>query len=429
MRAGAASVDITPEIGCELSGYVAREQPSVGLHSRLYARALYIEHNTSCILWLHADIIGYNTDDASSLRREISSKLQMPIDAVVLSATHTHAGPATLRLLNCGTYDPAYVAHLGNCLVELAYEAKSKLESIQLVFGEGHNDLSIDRRGKPSAHVDHRIGVIGFQRNDGSYTALLANYPIHNVALGSENRYISGDLFGCAAKTLHDTLPGNPVVLFTNGACGNMNPPDHVTDFSILESWGTTLAESVLDILTQAESVTEPALLHRCSHITLPLDSHTPEWIDHWVEKLVAETGTSGGYVADRVHDAASQWKIQMLALYGSGKVQTNLPFEIQLLKIGPVRLICLGAEVFSRFTDELRQVIPGPLFLVGYANGDFGYLPTPEAFNEGGYETDNAFIFYGGYRPAPEAYNVLMQSVLSLLSSSPTNSFISPYL
>ena len=43
MKLGTAMVDITPEVGCELSGYVARVQPSVGLHTGLRAWALYLE--------------------------------------------------------------------------------------------------------------------------------------------------------------------------------------------------------------------------------------------------------------------------------------------------------------------------------------------------------------------------------------------------
>ena len=39
LLAGVAQVDITPEPGCELMGYGARNAPSTGVHAPLHARA------------------------------------------------------------------------------------------------------------------------------------------------------------------------------------------------------------------------------------------------------------------------------------------------------------------------------------------------------------------------------------------------------
>jgi hypothetical protein len=58
------------------------------------------------------------------------------------------------------------------------------------------------------------------------------------------------------------------------------------------------------------------------------------------------------------------------------------------------------NAEVFSEFTDMLRLRSDKQIYLIGYANGDLGYLPTRAAYLEGGYEVDVAHLFYGGFRP-----------------------------
>ena len=57
--------------------------------------------------------------------------------------------------------------------------------------------------------------VLGFRRADGTYIALLANYAMHNVALGGENRAVSADMAGVAAAFLRSRLPGEPVVLMS----------------------------------------------------------------------------------------------------------------------------------------------------------------------------------------------------------------------
>jgi len=54
---GTSQVDITPEVGAELSGFARRIQPSTGILDRLYARGLYLEQDGERLLWFHADLI------------------------------------------------------------------------------------------------------------------------------------------------------------------------------------------------------------------------------------------------------------------------------------------------------------------------------------------------------------------------------------
>src|ERR1051326_8682691 len=82
-----------------------------------------------------------------------------------------------------------------------------------------------DRRGKASAHTDPIVSALGWRRGDGSFIAAVLNYAMHPVALGHLNRLVSADWCGYAAEKLSRELPGRPVVLVSNGAAGNLNPP------------------------------------------------------------------------------------------------------------------------------------------------------------------------------------------------------------
>jgi hypothetical protein len=53
---------------------------------------------------------------------------------------------------------------------------------------------------------------------------------------------------------------------------------------------------------------------------------------------------------------------------------------------------------------------------VVGLANGMVGYVPTPEAFRRGGYET----TFADASRLAPEAGEMLFDAAISLLKKHP---------
>jgi hypothetical protein len=82
----------------------------------------------------------------------------------------------------------------------------------------------------------------------------------------------------------------------------------------------------------------------------------------------------------------------------------------LQTLRIGPVTLVCLGAEAFSLFTEALRAMAPNPVYFVGYSNALAGYLPSDEAYREGGYEVEGAFIYYHSFRPVRNAFDTVLE-------------------
>ena len=420
---GTAEVDITPAPGVELSGFVAREQPSLGVHDALFARALALSDGARRVIWLHVDLIGLERDDSAAIRARVARAVGGELD-VILSATHTHAGPATVRLAQCGAYEAGYVEWLGQRLVEVADVALGRLAPATLELAEGTCTLAQDRRGKPSRHVDPRVGLLAFRRADGTYAAVLANYPMHNVALGPENRFISGDVAGQAARELAAGLPGQPVVLLTNGGAGNLNPPSVGPDIARVRAWGDQLAAAALVALRAAEPVTAPALAVRTAAVTLPFAELT-------VDEARAIAARHRGYVAGkddpvsrRCRAATDTWEARMLRTLGADGAADVAPYpaaatlELAALRLGPARLACFGAEVFSIAADELRAAVGAPLYVVGYANGVIGYLAPRFAHEEGGYETGGAFIFYDAPPLAPGGYEVARARMIELLGA-----------
>jgi hypothetical protein len=91
---------------------------------------------------------------------------------------------------------------------------------------------------------------------------------------------------------------------------------------------------------------------------------------------------------------------------------------ETQVLRIGDGALFAFPAEMFVEYQLQLKAQNPlSHTFCVGYANDYQGYVPTPEALGQGGYEA----------RPmswsqfAPEAGPQLVQAARELLQSLQT--------
>ncbi|HEY3265471.1 MAG TPA: hypothetical protein VGM37_00985 [Armatimonadota bacterium] len=385
MRIGVAQADITPEPGGELCGFVAREQPSLGVHDRLLATVLYLESGGVCLPVMHAEVIGHDGDMHKFIWRFEGEYRGWPY--MLLTATHTHSGPPSIRLYECGEYDAAYCARLRDTLYGLFQEARANAEEAALVVAEARCDLGIDRRGGPHAHTDPRLPVLGWKRADGSWVAAAAVYAMHNVAMGPQNRLVSGDVAGEAARRLSEII-GAPAI-FLNGACGNINPPSVGSDFARVDEWGERLAAAAGAALEAAPPVGDETLrVGGCEWEAARLPA-PPEHI----AALEAEFAAAGeGPTGDRIRRAFERWRNEPV----EDEVRLCGQTYITVVRLGPIYLACFDAEVFSHIGDELRAATGLPVYPVGYANGDVGYVAPEWAYHEGGYETQSAFVYYG---------------------------------
>ena len=298
---------------------------------------------------------------------------------------------------------------------EAAEAALAKAEDCELVTTEGHLDLAVDRRQQVSKHTDPRVAALGLRRSDGTFKAVVVNYAMHPVALGSSNRQISADMPGQAALRLSRELPGNPVVLITNGACGNLNPPAENVPFAQIEAWGGQIADAVAALLLQALPVPRAEFRVASRIFPLPLDALDVAGIEAFAKKALQDNKSLAEW-GDKYRRVVEHWRSSLVSAAQSGGVIDHRDAELFALRLGDVILIGANAEVFSEFTDWLRAGLDQKVYVVGYANGDMGYLPTKAAYAEGGYEVEVAHLFYGGFRPKAGGLELLAREAKALL-------------
>lgn len=413
MKAGVSQVCITPPVGVDLCGYVEREQPSVGVLDDLYVRGLYLETDEERLLWLNCDLICFSPKRVRLLREVCRIAHGLQTHQVILSATHTHSGPATVSLRGCGRIDESYLAELDRRLVEAAGNAMADPEPVTLYFAESRCRMAIDRR-KVSRYkyADDRLPVLAFKKSDGSYLAILSNYPMHNVALSHENRQISADVYGNAAEYTRANLPGKPITLLTNGGSANVVPPRKSVDPEYMLGLARSLGDTLVQTAEQSETCLSSNLAYYSESIELPLSVPLPD-------------GVLREYERDRLrYDADSpwllairEWKEETLHILGTNH-PTSIAVELHLIAIGPVAFTAVGAEAFTLFAKELRAAAGPNNYVVGYANGNIGYLPFWNAYKEGGYEVDTAFKFYANFMVAPGGYEIVRNRAMVLLGA-----------
>ena len=82
-------------------------------------------------------------------------------------------------------------------------------------------------------------------------------------------------------------------------------------------------------------------------------------------------------------------------------------------MRIGDAVLVGLPGEVYVEYGLKIKHAFPDHrIIVVGLANDEIGYVPTPEAFEEGWYETKPWWFS----KVAPDCGEVLTREAISMV-------------
>jgi len=104
----------------------------------------------------------------------------------------------------------------------------------------------------------------------------------------------------------------------------------------------------------------------------------------------------------------------EIMLLLGERAVEPTAEAEIQAIKIGPGVFVGVPGELFASLGLRIKGSSKSKYtFIVELANGCVGYIPTPEAFREGGYEVRTA----RSSKLVPEAGEMIANEAIRLLN------------
>ncbi|MAF12282.1 hypothetical protein CMK11_17690 [Candidatus Poribacteria bacterium] len=433
LRAGVASRDITPPVGVDLTGYGGRPTGCTSIHDPLYARALALTDGDATVVLVSMDVLGISFELRDRLReRAMASGL--PPAALVLNASHTHAGPATQRLRGLGEPDDAYVelfASLTTDAIEAALHdvepARMDMTRVPALIGhnrrqhrpDGRTVLGHNRVGAVVPHAD----VLRVHRTDGSRLATWFAHACHPTTLGGDNLAVSAEFPGVAVRDTEQLHGGT--ALFAQGCCGDINPTQRGT-FEAVEENGRTLAAAVAAATAAGKSEATDVTL--ASHIHVADASLRPappqDELDARIAQFQADAveGVRAGVDRgrQRMLDAAVEWATEVRAVAYSGReAPRTLPFEVQAVRIGDAALVTMPGEVFADIGARIEAASPfRQTTALGYTNGCHGYVPTAAAYAEGGYEVDDAIRYYGSLMFAPASESEILTAAAQALGA-----------
>ncbi|MBT3268205.1 hypothetical protein HN371_13685 [Candidatus Poribacteria bacterium] len=432
LRAGVASRDITPPVGVDLTGYGGRPSGCTSIHDQLHARALALSDGAVTVVLVSLDVLGISFELRDALR-ERALAAGIAAHALVLNASHTHAGPATQRLRGLGEPDDAYIRRFVDLTAEAIDTAVTAMEPASLDMTRvpariGHNRrehrpdgrtvLGHNRVGAVVPHAD----VLRVQRADGAHLATWFAHACHPTTLGGDNLAVSAEFPGVAVRAVEQLEGGT--ALFAQGCCGDINPTQRGT-FEAVEENGRALAAAVAGAGAVRRDEGDVTLASHIEVAELSLQAPPPrEALDAQIAQFVADAAEGEGAGVDRgrqrMLDAAVEWATDVRAFaYSNPEPPRTLPFEIQAVRIGDAALVTLPGEVFADIGNRIEGASPfRQTTALGYTNGCHGYVPTAAAYAEGGYEVDNAIRYYGSLMFSPASEGELLAGAARALQA-----------
>lgn len=417
-KVGVASEIVTPDRPMWMAGYASRNKPSEGKTHDLFVKALAMESTDGTrMVFVTSDLISVPRPIRDRLEQQLQERFGLPPESLMINCSHTHCGPEirTTRWSLDGlppdrlTLATEYVDFLQQTLVKLVEHAINDLQPARVSYCRARCGFAMNRRTpgptgfrnfpNPEGPVDHDVPVLRIDTPEGKLRAVMFGYACHNTTLGYYK--FCGDYAGFAQQYLQEAHPG-VTALFVLGCGGDQNPYPRRTE-DLARQHGRSLANAVEAALGTNSTPLSPKLRSAYAMATVEYQSAPSR------EEL--EQRASSGNKYDRRH---AERLLHQLDTEGSLRNQYDCP--VQVVRFGDeLILVALPGETVVDYSLRLKHELTnvdgtGPaVWVAGYSNDVFAYIPSRRVLLEGGYEAGGAMRYmttvlqHGPFSPTVE--------------------------
>jgi hypothetical protein len=383
LKAGVAKIDITPSevVGITVVGH---RRVVTGVRDPLRAGVLILDDGETKAAIVTLDTIGAWEDMVKAARERIEKEAGVPAANIMVSASHNHSGPGYVENAGWGS---ELIQKLGAA----AKEAAGSMRTVSIGYGEDRIGFGIQRRktidgravirlnaGGPN---DPRVKVLRF--DDGKSLTPLA-VMMHAVChpcfftwgdKGSQpypKGYprMTADFPGEAQSFVEMVYGQKTAAMFMQGCAGDIRPnlpgyPYRCADEADIQWAGRDLGGAVVRAL--AFSVTREKLRERESFYQIRVAG-----------EVIELPGKEGPVRA-----------------------------ELMAMKLGPFLFLTMPGEPMVEYGFKLEKAIADRAtpIIVGYSNGNIGYIATADAHTVGGYEPNRSVL-------KPEAEAIILKQL-----------------
>lgn len=386
LKVGVAKVDITP---AEVKNFTVSGHTRVvnGVRDPLRAGVLVLDDGETKAAIVTLDVVGAWEDLVTRARAAIEKEIGVPAANIMVCASHNHSGPGWQE-------NPQWASEVITRLASAAREAGGNVRPVSIGMAEDRISFNINRRKtidgravirlNPDGPNDPRVKVLRF--DDGRSLTPLA-IVMHAVChpcfftWGDKGSppypkgypKMTADFPGEAQTFVESIYAGNTASLFIQGCAGDIRPnlpgyPYRCADEADIQWAGRDLGGAA--VRAAAFSLTREQLAKRATFYSIRVAS-------------------------------------EMIELPGK---EQPVRAELMAMKIGPFLLLTMPGEPMVEYGFNLEAAIADRAtpIIVGYANGNIGYISTRESYSVGGYEPNTSKLL-------PEAEPIILERLGAL--------------
>lgn len=393
-KIGFEEVVINPKLNIALSGFSPLRYYHLH-HSDLKMRVVVI-YGLNKIVFITLDSIAVDAYLFKAIKDELKP-FGFNEDSIIVSASHTHSGPAGLVKTNegilkgldgiFGEYSDAAVAKLLKTLKSSVETAISNLEEIkEFKFAEGLLSGVGKERHDPDLPGDERI-VCWSYKTTSNRRVLFYNYACHPTILNGSSEYLSADFPGEVARLLSSEYD---MVCFINGSAGDISTRFTRTssDVDQINRFSGIIVSKLRELLSNSKG-------EELEKIKVKNQVYYLKTKDFGTEKEAIAKFNEAALAVEKAINLPSGEKRIIESYYEGAK--TNLTFvknfkgineveiTVNFIFINGYRFVTIPAELFSSLSNPLR--VEMQLNFLGYTNGYCMYIADVAAYEKGYYE------------------------------------------
>jgi hypothetical protein len=330
-------------------------------------------------------------DLVDSADEEIQKTTGIPPDHVMISATHTHSAPSTVKIHGVDP-EERFRKSLRDAIVKAVKDAHTNLKAdcrfefaVGADYSVGENSRLLlgdgtvfwvgprDDAVRPTAPFDPELPVMAFRGKSGDLRAAIFNHSTHTIGTLS-GQVRSPSFYGLAAQDMEREKGG--IFCFLEGASGSTHN---------LVLTPAQCKERIQRSTTEILSNAKPRPIDRVRAIRKPFRFHVRKFDEaeeqRKVESYCRKRSPQG---ADFTIGIFKSMRDELAAHQGEER-ETYL----QAIRIGDVAIVGVPAEYFTLLGIEIKKRSPfARTYVSELANDWIGYLPNRRGHEQGGYQT-----------------------------------------
>lgn len=250
------------------SAYTESFTESTGVQTWPTLKVIWLENGDDHLVLAKADTIYSDDGLVAALTEALEAQTGLELQGkVVLTTNHSHASfggfaQGATWFLGSDLFNREIFERFVEKLTDVALEAYEVREPGRIGVGwardwDPDNEVYRDRRGVndelqiwgpegPVLTKDPHLGLIRFDRLDGTPLALVVNFGMHGIIGDIDNPMASGDSGGHVEAVVQEAFDTPVVVMFAQGSGGDASPAGSQDGFARMESVGVAAVDKVM---------------------------------------------------------------------------------------------------------------------------------------------------------------------------------------